>query len=460
MVNVSASTSKIQELSELDKKYFLHPTTVPKAFIEEGPKIIFSEGNGIRVKDIKGDSYIDGVSMLWNVNLGYGQKELADAAHQQLSKLPYSSSFYGYSNEPAIRLAEKIVSLAPGKSSAVFYTSGGSESNETAFKLARYYWSLKGKSEKKIIISIKRSYHGATIATGSATGIEGFHNFSGSSGNDMIHAKGHLTNCELGDKTDPEYEGCIRDVIEKEGAHRIAAVILEPIQGAGGVHVSPDGYLQAVKKLCEENEVLFIADEVISGFGRTGKMFGVNHWEVEPDIICVAKGITSGYSQLGAVILSEELRETLVQTEQILGHGFTYSGHPTACAVGLKTIEIIERDNLVENAANMEKILKEGFVYLQDKHPHVAKTRAVGLLAGFDLQADRDNDVPFEQSIRAAKTVVEECFKRKLILRAADFEVGKNIVAVAPPLVINKQELEEVIGIIDDALTSFEKSLG
>ncbi|WP_153722022.1 aminotransferase family protein [Sporosarcina cascadiensis] len=458
MVKVS-NASKVQELSQLDKNYFLHPTTVPKTFIEDGPKIIFSEGSGIRVMDVKGDSYIDGVSMLWNVNLGYGQKELADAAYQQLTTLPYSSSFYGYSNEPAIRLAEKIVSLAPGDAGAVFYTSGGSEANETAFKLARHYWNMKGQEQKKIIISIKRGYHGATIATGSATGIDGFHNFSGSKGSDMIHAKGHLTNCEQGDKTDPEYEGCIRDTIEKQGAHRIAAVILEPIQGAGGVHVSPDGYLQAVKKLCEENDILFIADEVISGFGRTGKMFGVNHWEVEPDMICVAKGITSGYSQLGAVILSQELRATLVESDQILGHGFTYSGHPTACAVGLKTIEIIERDNIVGNAEKMGQVLKEGLAYLSEKHPHVAKTRSVGLLAGFDIQADRDNDIPFEQSIRAAQIVVNECFKNKLILRTADFEVGKNIVAIAPPLIINKQEVEEIIGIVDNALTVFEKTL-
>lgn len=356
---ISQKLSSVEQLIEADKKHYLHPTTVPKTFIENGPKIIFAEGQGIRVKDIKGQSYIDGASMLWNVNLGHGNKEIAQAAYDQMSTIAYSSSFYGYSNEKAVRLAEKVVSLAPGDLEAIFFTSGGSESNDTAFKLARFYWNLKGRPAKKKIISISRSYHGATVSAGTATRIDGFHSFSGSKDPDMVRAKSHLTNCELGDTSDPNYEGCIRDVIAKEGADTIAALILEPIQGAGGVHVSPDGYLKAVKSLCEENEILMISDEVICGFGRTGKMFGVDNWDVVPDIMSVAKGITSGYAQLGGVLVNKEIRDTIVQYDQILGHGFTYSGHPTACAVGLKTIEILERDNILENVNNMEKELKK-----------------------------------------------------------------------------------------------------
>lgn len=458
-MTISQALPEIQELIELDKKHYLHPTTVPKLFQEKGPKIIFQEGKGIRVTDVKGDTYIDGVSMLWNVNLGHGNQELAKAAYDQLSTIAYSSSFYSYSNPNAVRLAQKVVSVAPGDLSAIFYTSGGSESNDTAFKLARFYWNLKGRKAKKKIISITRSYHGATVSAGSATGIEAFHNFAGSRDIDIINARGHVTNCELGDKTDSNYEGCIRDTIEKVGAENIAAVIIEPIQGAGGVHVSPDGYLKAVKELCKANEILLIADEVICGFGRTGKWFGVDNWDVVPDIMSVAKGITSGYAQLGGVMVNKEIRDTLNEHDQILGHGFTYSGHPTACAVALKNLEIIERDNLIENAKNMELVLKNGFEYLANKHKHFTKPRAIGLLAGFDLQADPDTDTPFEQSIRAASFVVEHCFKNKLILRAADFEEGKNIVAIAPPLIINKEEVEEIISIVDDALTAFEKTL-
>ncbi|TCP29436.1 adenosylmethionine-8-amino-7-oxononanoate aminotransferase [Scopulibacillus darangshiensis] len=459
VANLSQQVSGIDQLGEWDKKYYLHPTTVPKTFSDNGPKIIFTEGNGIRVKDAKGDTYIDGVSMLWNVNLGHGQKELADAAYEQMTTLAYGSSFYGYSNEPAIRLAEKVVSIAPGDLSAIYFTSGGSESNDTAFKLARFYWHLKGRKGKKKIISITNSYHGATVAAGTATGIDAFHNFAGSRDIDILNAKAHLTNCELGDKSDPNYEGCIRDTIEKEGSEAIAAVIMEPVQGAGGIHIAPDGYLKAVKDLCEENDILFIMDEVICGFGRTGKIFGSDNWDIVPDLMSVAKGITSGYSQLGGVLMSEEIRNTLVQYDQILGHGFTYSGHPTACAVGLKNLEIIERDKIVENAKNMEKELKKGFKYLEDNHANVAKSRALGLISAFELQADRDADLPFDKSIRAAAIVAEECYKRKLILRTADFEEGKNIVAIAPPLITKKEDVEEIINIIDDAVTAFENKL-
>ncbi|MCY7753299.1 aspartate aminotransferase family protein [Bacillus haynesii] len=456
---LSQSLSEIENLIELDKLHYLHPTTVPKLFIENGPKIIFHEGKGIRVTDIKGETYIDGASMLWNVNLGHGNREIAEAAYDQMSTLAYSSSFYGYSNEKAVRLAEKVVSVAPGNLTAIFFTSGGSESNDTAFKLARFYWNLKNRPTKKKIVSISRSYHGATVSAGTATGIDAFHSFAGSKDPDMVRAKSHLTNCELGDTSDPNYEGCIRDVIEKEGAETIAAIILEPIQGAGGVHVSPDGYLQAVKSLCEENDILMISDEVICGFGRTGKMFGVDNWDVAPDIMCVAKGITSGYAQLGGVLINKEIRDTIIQYDQILGHGFTYSGHPTACAVGLKTLEILERDHILENVNNMEIELKKGFEYLTDKHRYFTKSRAKGLLAGFELQQDRDADIPFSETVRPASFVVDQCFKRKLILRAADFEKGKDIVAIAPPLIINKEEVQEMINIIDDALTSFEKTI-
>lgn len=446
-----------EQLAEWDKKHFLHPTTVPKAHVEQGPKLIFSEGNGIYVNDINGDAYIDGISMLWNVNLGHGQTELAEAAKEQMARLAFSSSFVSYSNEPAIRLAEKLASLAPGDLNAVFYTSGGSESNDTAFKLARFYWRLKGQPEKTKIIALERSYHGVTIAAQTATYVPAFHQFSGSKVPGVLHAKPHLTNCELGDKSDPNYEGCIRDIVEKEGADTIAAVILEPVQGSGGVYIPPEGYLQAVRKLCDEYNILFIADEVICGFGRTGKMFGVENWDVVPDLMTIAKGITSGYSQLGGVLIKQSIRDTLVEYEDVLAHGFTYSGHPTACAVGLKNIEIIERDNIVENAKKMEQELKKGFNYLEDKHSIVTKTRAIGLLAGFELYADRDSETPFDPSVKAGLTVVEECFKRKLILRALRANEGYNIIAVSPPLTINKEEIEKMINIIDDSITAFKK---
>ncbi|CDQ37820.1 aminotransferase family protein [Virgibacillus salexigens] len=447
------------ELSILDRKHLLHPSTNPKAQVQHGPKLIFSGGEGIHLHDMKGNTYIDGVSMLWNVNLGHGQKELADASYQQMTNIAYASTFYGYANEPTVRLAEKIAALAPGDLNTIFFTSGGSESNDTAFKLSRFYWQLRGYTEKRKIISLRRGYHGVTVAAQRATGIDAYRNFSGSIDPDIDNAKAHLTECELGAKDHPEYEGSIRSIIEKEGKDRIAAVIVEPIQGAGGVHIPPEGYLKAVRKLCDEFDIHLIADEVICGFGRTGKMFGVDHWEIVPDFMSIAKGITSGYAQLGGVIMKEHIRDTITEYDDMLAHGFTYSGHPTACAVGLKNIEIIERDGLVSNASLMGQELEKGLHYLEDKYHFVTNGRTKGLLAGFDLMEDPKADIPFDGSVKAATTLVENCYERGLLIRPFDFEPGMNIVAIAPPLIVNKNDVEKIIQILENALTAFSQKL-
>ncbi|HLR65557.1 aminotransferase family protein [Virgibacillus alimentarius] len=453
-----AVKANVQKLSELDKKHFLHPLTPPKMQYEQGPPIIVSEGNGIYIKDENGDTYIDGMSMLWNVNLGHGQEELAEAAKEQMKKLAFSSSFNGYSHEPVVRLSEKIASLTPGDLNVVFYTSGGSEANDTAFKLARYYWKCKGQPNRNKVISLKRGYHGVAVGSTSATGMPEFNNLVSSKAPDYIHAEPHLLECERGDKNAEHYDKSVRGIIEKEGAENIAAIILEPIMGAGGVFTPPEGYLQALRDLCDEHGILMITDEVICGFGRTGKKFGVDNWNVVPDMMTIAKGITSGYIPLGGVVMREKIRDALIQTDDVFFHGFTYSGHPTSCAVALKNLEIIERDNILDNVKNMEQVFKAELQKLEDKHPHVTKTRAMGLLGAFELYADRDKEEPFAPEMGAAFQVVDECFKRNLILRFIDWE-GSNIVAVAPPLIINKQEIEEIFKIIDEALTAFENNL-
>ncbi|MEI3605030.1 aspartate aminotransferase family protein [Pseudogracilibacillus sp. SE30717A] len=455
---VQKTESLMNELRTLDKKHILHPSTNPKVQAETGPKLIFKDGNGIYLNDMTGKTYIDGVSMLWNVNLGHGNKEIAEASYEQMKKAAYTTTFYGYANEAMVRLAEKITALTPGDLNTIFFTSGGSESNDTAFKLSRFYWELKGFKEKKKIISLRRGYHGVTVAAQRATGIDVYRNFSGSSDPDIVNAEPHLTECELGDRSHPEYENSIRAIIEKEGKEKISAVIMEPIQGAGGVHIPPEGYLKAVRKLCDENDIHFIADEVICGFGRTGKMFGVDHWEVVPDFMSTAKGITSGYAQLGGVIMREEIRDTITQFDGMLAHGFTYSGHPTACAVGLKNLEILERDGLVEHAHLMGEELKKGMDYLEKKYNFVTKTRGKGLLAGFDLMKDREAGVPFTD-FPAAITLIDECYERNLLIRAFDFEPGMNIVAIAPPLIVTKEEIEKIIAIVDDSLAAVAKKI-
>lgn len=453
MTNIHVELST-EELVELDKKHFFHPLTPPKLQYEQGPPIIAEKGEGIYITDVKGDKYIDGMSMLWNVNLGHGQVELAEAAKEQMSKLAFSSAFNGYSHEPAVRLATKIASLTPGDLNVVFFTSGGSESNDTSFKLVRSYWKLKGKLEKKKIISLKRGYHGVTLGSTSATGMPEFSDFVQSKAPDFLHAKAHLLDCELGDRKHPEYENSIRGVIEREGADTVAAVILEPVMGAGGVMIPPEGYLQAVRKLCDENNILMITDEVITGFGRTGKMFGVNNWDVVPDVMTIAKGITSGYHQLGAVVMREKVREPFIQTNDVFFHGFTYSGHPTACAVGLKALEIIERENLLGNVNDMAEEFNQRLKMLEEKHDIVTKTRNIGLLGAFELYEDPESNKPFAPDVGAAFQVVEEAFKRKLLLRFIDWE-GSNIVAIAPPLIVNKAEMKEIFDIVDESITAF-----
>lgn len=446
-----------QELSQIDRKNIIHPQSNPKQQAENGPKIIFKDGDGIYLQDIENRTYIDGVSMLWNVNLGHGNTEIAQASYDQMAKAAYTTTFYGYINEATARLAEKITSLTPGDLNAIFFTSGGSESNDTAFKLSRFYWQLQGYTNKRKIISLKRGYHGVTIGAQRATGIDAFRDFSGEVHQDIVNAKPHLTECERGDTTHPEYEGCIRDIIDKEGADQIAAVIMEPIQGAGGVHVPPEGYLQAVRDLCDEKNVHFIADEVITGFGRTGKMFGVDHWEVVPDFMSMAKGITSGYAQLGGVAMTEDIRDALNAYDDMLPHGFTYSGHPAACAVGLKNIEIVERDGLVHHALDMGEKLKKGMQYLQDKYPIFANHRNRGLLAGLDVVKDRDSNTLFADEEKASAKLIDYCYDRDLLIRSFDFEPGMNIIAIAPPLIVTEKQIDDIVNIMDAASSEFIK---
>ncbi|WP_042345426.1 aminotransferase family protein [Bacillus massiliigorillae] len=455
--NSTISKISAETLKEMDKKYYLHPTTPLKEQQTNGPAFIFSEAQGIHVTDVNGNQYIDGVSSLWNVNIGYGRKEIAEAASEQILKLSYSSSFFNHSHETVIRLSEKLASIAPGDLNVSFFTSGGSESNESAIKIVRHYWKLKGQPEKKKIITLDLSYHGVTMGATSATGVPEFKAMITAIAPDFLHALPHQTECERGDKTAPGYERSIRGIIEKEGAENIAAVILEPVQGVGGIKIPPAGYLQAVRELCTENNILMITDEVICGFGRTGKMFGVENWDVVPDLMSIAKGITSGYVQLGAVMMTEKLRDELAElSDNVFFHGFTYSGHPTACAVALKNIEILENENLVGNAAEMGKELLKGLKYLEQNHKITAKPRAIGLMGAIELLKDPENDVAFDPSIYAAPIVVDECAKRNLILRPLVFG-GLNAVAIAPPLIVTKQDVEKIIETLSDSIKAFEK---
>lgn len=445
VITKGASTKRDYEtLVELDKKHFLHPTSPIKQQQEEGPAFIFTEGNGIYLKDINGQELIDGLSSLWNVNIGHGREELGQVAAEQMSKLAFSSAFATFSHEPAIELAAKIAEITPGDLNTVFFTSGGSESNDTAFKLVRHYWKLKGHAEKKKIVSRRKSYHGVAMGATSATGLKPFRDFTTSLAPDFYYV----------DST-PE---AFRAFIEAEGADTIAAFISEPIQGTGGVIMPPANYFNEIKSICEENNILFIADEVITGFGRTGTYFGVEQFGIIPDVMSVAKGITSGYAALGGVIISEKIHQDLIDlSEGLFLHGYTYSGHPTACAVALKNIEIIENEGLIGNSKAMGEKMLEGFKRIQEKHEIVGEVRGMGLMGAIEIVKDKETNERFDNPL--APSIVGESLKRGLIHRGVIYE-GADTLIFAPPLNINEEEVEKVVQIIDEAITAVKSNLG
>lgn len=426
------------ELIEMDKRHFLHPTSNIKQQQANGPEIIFKAAEGIYVKDIDGKQYIEGMSSLWNVNIGYGRKELAEAAKQQIEELSFSSTFSTYSHEPVIKLAAKIAELTPGDLNTVFFTSGGSESNDSAIKLARHYWNIKGKPERRKIISRKKAYHGVAMGATSATGIPEFWKFAGVSP-EFFHIE--TTSSEE-----------LRGIIEREGPETIAAFMAEPVVGAGGIIIPPKDYFKEVREICDAYDILFIADEVITGFGRTGKMFGIENWDVTPDMMSIAKGISSGYIPLGGVVLSEKVHQTLIEkTEGTLFHGYTYSGHPVACAVALKNIEILEKENLVENSRVMGESLLQHFRQLEEDTNTFGEGRAVGLLAAIEIYKDAQNKEKFKT--KQAPHIVSEAARRGLICRSVTYDDADTIV-LAPPLIINKKQISKIITILKEAVAT------
>lgn len=433
----------INELEKLDKKHFLHPTSPIQQQQQQGPSFIFTKGDGVFLEDIKGNKVIDGMSSLWNVNIGHGRTEMGKVAMEQMSKLAFSSCFATFSNEPAIKLAAKLAQISPGQLSATFFTSGGSESNDTAYKLARHYWILKGQPHKQKVITRTKSYHGVAMGATSATGLKPFRDFTNSLAPDFYYVD-HFSTTSL------------RELIEKEGPDTIAAFVAEPIQGAGGVHPAPENYFKEVREICDQYEILLITDEVITGFGRTGTYFGIEHYGVVPDMMCFAKGVTSGYAQLGGVMISEQIHNdfTELSTGTLL-HGYTYSGHAMACQIALKNLEIIERENLIDNAKQMGQEMLAGFKWLQANHNMIGEVRGLGLMGAIEIVRNTETNERFSSSL--APLVVTEAAKRGLVIRSVVFD-GQDTLVFAPPLVINKEEIAQMITILSETFTAIKST--
>src|SRR5215471_5950406 len=352
-------------LIDVDRRHLIHPLHHPK---EHAQARIFVEGHGAILRTADGKEYIDGLSALWNVNAGHGRKELADAAAAQMAKLAYASAYTGFSNEPAIRLAERIVSLCYDNMAAAYFTTGGAESNESAFKIARYYWKRKGKPNKVKIISRQYGYHGVTLAAMSATSLPGYHKMFGPLVPEFLQvAPPYPYRWPGNGDAGIGAADAVEAAIEEQGADTIAAVIAEPVMGAGGVIVPPPTYFPRLREICDRHNVLLIADEVITGFGRTGRWFALGHWGVQPDLMSFAKGVTSGYLPLGGVVVSKHVHQAMEEApmEERFMHAATYSGHPVCCAVGLRNIDIIEQEGLPERAAVMGTKLLSGLETLR-----------------------------------------------------------------------------------------------
>lgn len=441
-------SSRLENLKELDKKYHIHPFTDHVAMHEKGTHLI-ERGEGCYLWDGQGNKLLDGLAGLWCTNIGYGNSEMSEAIKNQLDTLAYYCSFFNSTTEPAIRLSEKIASLAPKNVNRTIFCNSGSEANETAMKLIRSYQKIRNKENKYKIISRTFSYHGVGMASASLTGLETCTKPFNLPFDGFLRAPGPYAYA-AGKENDKEAYGqwCIeetRKLIEKEGADTIAAMFVEPVQGAGGVIPPPKNYIKALRELCKENDILFVADEVITGFGRLGGWFASTDWGLEPDMICFAKGVTSGYLPLGGTMISDEVSETLL-SGGYLAHGFTYSGHPVSCAAALKNIEIIEKLNLCEYVKEDIGPYFQKELSKLSTHKAVGEIRGEGLMAAIELipKEGRETLTPDHKlGIKAADMGRDE----GIIVRG----IG-NLIAVAPPLIITRKEVDELVGSIKKVL--------
>lgn len=439
-------------LVDSDKRHLIHPLHFAKD--HANPKIFVSaEGSILRTSD--GKEYIDSLSALWNVNIGHGRKELAAAAAAQMEKLAYASAYAGYSNEPAIRLAERIVGLAYDNMSAVYFTTGGAESNESAFKFARYHWKRLGKPNKVKVISRRYGYHGVTLAAMSATSLPNYHKMFGPVVPEFLQvAPPYQYRWPGNGDAGIGAAEAVEEAILAEGADTIAAIIAEPIQGSGGVIVPPPTYFPKLREICDKYDVLLIADEVITGFGRTGTWFGLTHYGVQPDMFSFAKGVTSGYLPLGGVCVSKRIHEVIMDApaDEKFMHAATYSGHPVCCAVGLANIDILEKEGMVERAQVQGDRFRAGLETLSSL-PCVGEVRGIGMLAAIELVDDKGSRAPAKG---LGAKIVAKAMEQGLILRlraAADGPPASgDVICFAPPLSTPEATLDRIVQIVGDSI--------
>jgi 4-aminobutyrate--pyruvate transaminase len=444
----------LTNLAVRDIETLIHPYTNLATHREVGP-LVLERGKGVFVYDVAGKDYIEGMAGLWCTSLGYSNDELCDVAYEQMKKLPFTHIFSGRSHDPAIELAEKLKEIAPIPISKVFYGSAGSDANDTQVKLVWYMNNALGRPQKKKIISRIKGYHGVTVASASLTGLPANHTDFDLPITGILHTACpyHYRFAEAGE-TELAFSARLAAeldaLIQREGPDTVAAFIAEPVMGAGGAITPPEGYFEAINAVLAKYDILFIADEVITGFGRTGEMFGTTTYGLNADTLSCAKALTSAYFPLSAVLVNEPVYEVLVdQSRKIgtFGHGNTYAGHPVGCAIAVKTLEIYQRERIVERVRQVSPRFLARLTKLME-HPLVGEARGVGLIGGLELVADKATKQAFDAKKAVAAKSVHFAQEEGVILRA----MGGDRVAFCPPLIISEAEIDEMFDRYERAL--------
>jgi putrescine aminotransferase len=431
------------ELQALDAAHHVHPFSDNNALAKKGARII-TRAKGCTITDSDGVDILDGMAGLWCVNIGYGRDELANVAAEQMKQLPYYNTFFQTAHPPVIALSQKLAELAPGPLNHVFYALGGSDANDTNIRLVRHYWAALGKPTKKVIISRKNAYHGSTMGGGSLGGMAGIHAQGGLPIPDITHIDQPYWYGEAGDMSPEEFglarARALEAEIERLGADNVAAFIGEPVQGAGAVIVPPSTYWPEIQRICRKHDILLIADEVITGFGRTGNWFGSQTYGIEPDVMTIAKGMSSGYAPIGASIVTDKVSEVIGGAGEF-AHGYTYSGHPVSCAVALENLRILDEEGIVERVkADTGPYLQKRWASLAD-HPLVGETRGVGMVAALEMTPDKSRRAPFASDPGTIGMICRDaCFANGLVMRHV-----RDSMIISPPLVITKAEIDTLI---------------
>lgn len=444
------------QLQEADAAHHLHPFSDHASLNEEKSRVIV-RGDGVFLWDSDGNRFVDGMAGLWCVNVGHGRDEIADAVREQMQQLSYYNTFFKTTHPPVVALSEKLAELSPDGFNRVFFAGSGSEANDTVLRMVRHYWATVGQPDKTIIIGRQNGYHGSTVAGASLGGMSGMHAQGG-----LVEGIRHIRQpywFNEGGDLDPAEFGllcakALEDEILSVGADKVAAFIAEPLQGAGGVIIPPDTYWPEVNRICSTHDILLIADEVICGFGRTGNWWGSDTFGIAPDLMPIAKGLSSGYLPIGGVLVNDRVGDVITSRGGEFYHGYTYSGHPAACAAALKNIEIMQREQLVE------RVKDEIGPYLQQKwhaladHPIVGEARMVGLVGALELVPQKPSRKRFPDEGTVGTISRDHSFKNGLIMRAV-----RDSLIISPPLTISEEEVDLMMALVEKTLDDTEMTV-